>query len=66
MEKLKNAQLKQALSTFIKDTRNEEPSNSVLLDELRISTIDINSPLQVGVQCPCLLLVKYVLAFEMR
>ena len=35
IEKLKNAQLKQALSTLTKDTRSEEPSNSVLLDELR-------------------------------
>lgn len=35
IEKLRNAQLKQALSTLINDTRSEEPSNSVLLDELR-------------------------------
>ena len=35
IEKLKNAQLKQALSILIKDTRSEEPSNYVLLDELR-------------------------------
>ena len=35
IEKWKNAQLKQALSTLIKDTRSEEPLNSALLDELR-------------------------------
>lgn len=35
IEKLRNVQLKQALSTLINDTRSEEPSNSVLLDELR-------------------------------
>lgn len=35
IEKLRNAQLKQALSALINNTRSEEPSNSVLLDELR-------------------------------
>ena len=35
IEKLRNAQLKQTLSTLINDTRSEEPPNSVLLDELR-------------------------------
>ncbi len=34
IEKLRNVQLKQALSTLINNTRSVEPSNAVLLDEL--------------------------------
>lgn len=39
-EKLKNAQLKQGLVTLINESRNDEPSNSVLLQEYRIVNED--------------------------
>ena len=35
IDKLKNAQLKQALLTLINENRNDEPSNTVLLNEIR-------------------------------
>ena len=35
IEKMKNPQLKQALSTLINDTRDNEPSNTVILQEIR-------------------------------
>lgn len=35
IEKLKNAQLKQALATLVTESRSDEPSNRVLLEELR-------------------------------
>ena len=34
-EKMKNAQLKQALNALINEPRNEEPSNRIILEELR-------------------------------
>ncbi len=35
IDKMKNAQLKQALSALINEPRDEEPSNRILLEELR-------------------------------
>lgn len=35
IDKLKNAQLRQALVTLINESRSDEPSNTVLLDEIR-------------------------------
>ncbi len=35
IDKMKNAQLKQASSALINEPRDEEPSNRILLEELR-------------------------------